>query len=260
MKVWMKSFSPTSWRTAGSPPPPGAWLWHTWRGNGTSKTRPRAPLHADQQPKSSASPHMSVLQRDCILTWFDFSHAQWMSHGVCSRCWVSCVTPSPRARRPLIIKTAGFDVFPGFSSTSRSPRGEELSCSSITRRRRRWNAAAPVASPETVSTRSCSRLLFCSCFPVHHEYPLFQFPVIWPYFTTRRLKTTWTASTCTVQHWRAAFSATEATLFCTMWQKVRQVGEGETDGFHSALYFTFLVCFLWLCTVYICWISLPLCK
>ncbi len=52
---------------------------------------------------------------------------------------------------------------------------------------------------------------------------LLQFPVIWPFFTMIPLKKTWTASTCTAQHWRAAFSVTEATLFCTISQRVSQV-------------------------------------
>lgn len=57
-----------------------------------------------------------------------------------------------------------------------------------------------------------------------------QFPVIWPFFTMTPLKRTWTASTCTVPRWRAAFSATEATLFSTTSQRVSRRVKGKKKG------------------------------
>lgn len=115
---------------------------------------------------------MSVLCRDCSLTWSDLHYAQWMSHGVCWRFWVWCATRSRGAHRPLIIRTAGSDAFLGFSSISRSLRGEERSFSSITRRTRRWNAAAPVALRETVSnvrTHTQAYIIYWSCTHVSHS-------------------------------------------------------------------------------------------
>lgn len=81
----------------------------------------------------------------------DFNCAQWDPHGVCWRCWVWCATLSRGVRPPPTTRTAGSDVFRGFSSTSRSPSGEERSFWSVTRRRARSSAVAPVASRETVS-------------------------------------------------------------------------------------------------------------
>lgn len=86
----------------------------------------------------------------------DFNCAQWDPHGVCWRCWVWCATLSRGVRPPPTTRTAGSDVSRGFSSTSRSPSGEERSFWSVTRRRARSNAAAPVASRATVSDQRAS--------------------------------------------------------------------------------------------------------
>lgn len=160
-----------------------------------------------------------------------------MSHGACWRFWVWCATLSRGAHRPLTTRTAGSDASRGFSSTSRSLRGEERSFSSTTKRRRRWNAAAPAAWRGTVSPNAhiCESVVLwhvslsfisnsTSC--IYHPFSL-QFPVIWPFFTMTPLKRTLTASTCTVPHWRAAFSATEATLFSTTSQRVSRRVKGK---------------------------------
>lgn len=76
---------------------------------------------------------------------------------------------------------------------------------------------------------------------------LLQFPVIWPYFTMMPLKKTWTASTCTVQLWRAVYSATEATLFCTISQRV------STANPFSTLIHNYAVCgYIYFFTMFPC--------
>lgn len=49
---------------------------------------------------------------------------------------------------------------------------------------------------------------------------IFQFLATWLFFTTKRLQTPPTASTCTVLHWRAASSAAERAQFFTTSGKV----------------------------------------
>lgn len=103
---------------------------------------------------------MSRLCLDCNLTWCDLQYAQWTPHGVCWRFSVWCVALSRGAHRPPIIRTAGLDGSRGFSSILRNLRGEGRSFWSIIKKRPRWNAAAPVALPETVSYTIITGFLF----------------------------------------------------------------------------------------------------
>lgn len=123
----------------------------------------------------STSPNMQMLCPGCGLTRRLLHCAQWTSLGVYWRFWVWCATQSPGAHRPLTTKTAGFVSSRGFSSTSRSPRGEERSFWGFIRRRPRWHAAAPAASWETVSYTSLDFVSFLVCVFTHSALIAFLF-------------------------------------------------------------------------------------